>query len=249
MRSFILSLSALVAIVPAMSTSAQAQTPPSDDPYVWLEDKDGPRAMQWVEAENARTLPRLENDPRYPVFHREALAIATAEDRIPYPNLLNGRVFNLWRDTSTRTASGASPARPITASRSRPGRHSSTSMRSARPRARIGCGRARTCLQPEERLCLIALSEGGEDAVSYREFDTVAGKFVDGGFVLPKAKQRVDWVDKGHVTGRGRLGTGNDDRVRYPFVVKKLTRGQPLAAAQEAIAARPAIRSAPISRH
>jgi prolyl oligopeptidase len=27
------------------------------DPYLWLEDKDGARALDWVRAQNARTLP------------------------------------------------------------------------------------------------------------------------------------------------------------------------------------------------
>ena len=53
-----------------------------------------------------------------------------------------------------------------------------------------------TCLQPEERYCLISLSNGGKDAVTLREFDTVERKFVDGGITLPESKGGADWIDK-----------------------------------------------------
>ena len=45
------------------------------------------------------------------------------------------------------------------------------------------------CAQPAERLCMIELSDGGEDAVTVREFDLRSGRFVPGGFALPKGKQ------------------------------------------------------------
>jgi prolyl oligopeptidase len=39
-----------------------------DDPYIWLEEKDG-ASDEWVAIENGKTLPRLENDPRYAGFY------------------------------------------------------------------------------------------------------------------------------------------------------------------------------------
>ncbi|GAC1579079.1 MAG: hypothetical protein NVS3B5_12050 [Sphingomicrobium sp.] len=50
-----------------------------------------------------------------------------------------------------------------------------------------------SCAQPAERRCLILLSDGGEDAVSVREFDLATGTFVEGWFNLPKGKQDVSW--------------------------------------------------------
>ena len=39
------------------------------------------------------------------------------------------------------------------------------------------------------------LSDGGEDADTIREFDLQTKSFVAGGFVLPRSKQNVDWLD------------------------------------------------------
>lgn len=78
--------------------AAPAVTAPADDPFVWLEDWTGPRAMQWVEAENKATETAFRNDPRYDNYYRQALAIASAKDRIAMPMLVHGRIYNFWRD-------------------------------------------------------------------------------------------------------------------------------------------------------
>jgi prolyl oligopeptidase len=70
----------------------------SDDPYIWLEQVDSPEAMAWVRAENAKTLAVLEKDPRYEGFHKDASAIAQAQDRIPTPHIIHGQVYNFWQD-------------------------------------------------------------------------------------------------------------------------------------------------------
>ena len=54
-------LASLLAVTITGQVAAQASAMPAD-PWVWLEDKDGPQAMEWVAAENAKTLPRLETD-------------------------------------------------------------------------------------------------------------------------------------------------------------------------------------------
>ena len=73
--------------------------PMSDnDPFLWLEDIDGSRALAWVRAENARSLALLESDPRYSALLAEARAVITAPDRIPYPSFLGDDLVNFWQD-------------------------------------------------------------------------------------------------------------------------------------------------------
>jgi len=69
-----------------------------NDPFLWLEDIEGPQALAWVREQNARSLALLESDPRYPVFLAEARAVITAPDRIPYPSFLGDRLVNFWQD-------------------------------------------------------------------------------------------------------------------------------------------------------
>jgi len=82
-------------------------------------------------------------------------------------------------------------------------------------------------------LCMVALSDGGEDAVVMREFDVVTGKFVDNGFFVPKGKSRVAWEDPDNLLLVTEWGPGTLTSSGYPFIVKRVKRGQPLAQATE----------------
>src|SRR5436305_12345482 len=70
----------------------------AEDPFVRLEEGAGEAALAWVRKENARSLAALESNPRYPALHRDALAVVTASDRIPYPRFLGDRLANFWQD-------------------------------------------------------------------------------------------------------------------------------------------------------
>jgi len=227
-------VTATLAASPAIAqTAAMTTTDSATDPYIWLEDKDGAKALAWVEAENAKTLPRLENDPRYATFYQEALAIASAKDRIPMPDQRYGRIYNFWRDvdhphgvwrwTSEAEYASTDPTWTTTLDLDALGK----------AEGKQWVFKGATCLRPEERLCLVALSEGGEDAVTYREFDLASGQFVEGGFVLPKSKQNATWVDKDTLLVARDWGQGTTTDSGYAFVMKTVKRGQSLDKANE----------------
>src|SRR5712691_13086395 len=69
-----------------------------NDPLLWLEGGEGAAALGWVREQNGRSLALLEADPRYAGMYREALAVLTAPDRIPYPSFLGDRLANFWQD-------------------------------------------------------------------------------------------------------------------------------------------------------
>ncbi|MGR6328025.1 prolyl oligopeptidase family serine peptidase [Sphingomonas sp. XXL09] len=221
----------MLAAAPALAQSKPMTN--DSDPYIWLEDKDGAKPLAWVEAENARTLPRLQHDPRYQTFYQQALAIAAAKDRIPMPSQMYGRIYNFWRDADHpqgiwRWTSEADYARP------QPNWTTVLDLDAlSKAEGKKWVWKGATCLQPEERLCLVALSEGGEDAISYREFDLATGQFVANGFALPKSKQGASWLDKDTLLVSRDWGAGTMTASSYPFVVKMVKRGQPLDAATE----------------
>ncbi len=223
-----LTLTALGALALAAPHATRAQTAQTDaaDPYIWLEDANGARAMDWVNAHNAKTTAVLEADQRYPQLYKEALAIAEARDRIPTGNFLHGSVFNFWQDaehvrgvwrkTSLASYEGADPQWTTVLDVSALGKAEGKSW----------VWKGAQCARPAERRCLVQLSEGGEDAVTIREFDLDAGKFVDGGFVLPKSKARVAWEDENTLLISNAWAPGELTASGYPYIVKRLKRGQ-----------------------
>lgn len=228
-----------VALVALAAGGGIAQTAPmtdvmaTNDPYIWLEDKDGAKSLAWVETENKRTLARLEADLRYKTFFDEALAIASAEDRIPMPQMIGGRIFNLWRDTTHPQGiwRWTSEADYAAASPKWTTLIDLDALSQAEGKKWVWKGV--TCLEPEERRCLVELSEGGEDATTLREFDIVDGRFVDGGFTLPTSKQQVGWIDADTLIVSRDWGGGTVTKSGYPYVVKIVKRGQALDAARE----------------
>jgi prolyl oligopeptidase len=222
----------------ALLTGAGAPEPaPADDPFVWLEDWHGARAMQWVEAENKATVAAFQTDPRYAGYYAQALAIASAKDRIAMPMLIRGRIYNFWRDadhpqgvwrwTSEADYTSATPKWTVALDLD--------ALSKAEGKKWVWKGA--TILDPEERTALVNLSDGGEDAVTLREFDLETGRFVKGGFDIPTSKQNEGWLDEDTLLlardwGQDQHG-GTMTKSGYPFVVKALKRGQPLSAATE----------------
>ena len=228
----------LIALAAAsLSVAAHAQTPaasaPPADPYIWLEDANGARAMDWVKAENAKTTAVLETDPHFAGLYADALTIAQAKDRIPAPELIGDEVYNfwrgqthvrgVWRKTSKADYASADP-------------HWTTvldldALAAAEHANWVWEGD--NCLSPDYRRCMIMLSDGGEDAQTVREFDLKTMAFVPGGFVLPHSKQNFDWLDENTLLVARDWGPGTMTESSYPFVVKSLKRGQSLDQAVE----------------
>ena len=218
----------------AGSAAPAAQTTAPDDPYIWLEDVSGQRAMDWVNSHNAKTQAILEADPRYRQYYDEALAIAQATDRIPYGNFRgSGQVYNFWQDADHVRGI----LRRTTRASYESGKPAWTTVLDIDALAKAENAnwvyKGIDCARPAERRCLVSLSDGGEDAVTIREFDLDTGKFVANGFVLPKGKQRVSWLDENTLLISREWRRGELGRTGYPYIVKRLKRGQPLSAAVE----------------
>jgi prolyl oligopeptidase len=232
----------LIAALLAFAFPAFAETPPvtsSDDPYLWLEDVHGARALTWVDQENARSLGVLKADPRYASFQAAALTILNASDRIPAPSLIGQTVYNLWQDqahirglwrrTTAESFATAAPAWETVID---------LDQLSAAEKANW-VWHGVNCPPPHFRRCLVSLSDGGEDADTAREFDLATKTFVEGGFALPKSKQTADWLDDDTLIVARDWGPGTMTASSYPFVVKKLKRGQSLDAAMEVFRGKP----------
>ena len=216
-------------------TATAAQTPAdnTDDPFAWLEQVDSERAMAWVRAENAKTTGVLENDPRYAGLYKDALAIAQAKDRIPQPRFVGGAILNFWQDADHTRGIW----RRTTLSEYRKPVPAWTTVLDLDQLAKAEHANwfwsGATCREPEERRCLIHLSDGGEDAVTLREFDVRSAGFVDGGFSLPRGKQTAAWQNRDTLLVSREWIPGEMTRSGYPFVVKRIRRAQPLSAAVE----------------
>jgi len=207
---------------------------PTADPYVYMEEAEGAKALEFARAENARSLPQLQSDPRYAGLYADALKIATAKDRIPGVAIAGDgslrdfwqdadHVRGIWRTTSLASYRTAAPQWKTILDLDA----------LAKAEGKNWVFKGAQCLKPADRYCLISLSNGGKDAVDVREFDTQTGQFVEGGFHLPEAKANFSWIDKDTLAVATEWAPGDLTQSSYPYILKTLKRGQPLSAAQE----------------
>ena len=181
-------------LVPAafglVAIAAVAQAPAAqDDPYLWLEEIEGERALAQVKQWNAATEAVLTKDPKFEQYRSRARAILDDEQQIAAPEaVLGDQVTNLWRDVKNpRGIWRISPRAAYVAGK--------PEWRTLIDVDALGKAEGKSwvwhgadCLPPEYRRCLVSLSPGGTDADVVREFDLATGQFIEGGFALPEAK-------------------------------------------------------------
>ena len=205
-----------------------------DDPYIWMEEIEGAKALTWARAENARSLPQLQNDPRFKAIYADAAKIITASDRIPAVSFAgDGTLRDFWQDTEHVRGIW----RSTTVESYRAGKPQWRTILDldalAKTEKANWVWHSPRCLPPEDRYCLVELSDGGKDAAVVREFDTRTGTFDDRGFKIPEAKSDYAWIDRDTLLVAHEWQKGQLTESGYPYIVKTLKRGQPLATAKE----------------
>jgi prolyl oligopeptidase len=217
----------------AIVAAAQQSSTEQPDKYTWLEDIYGERQLAWVKAEDARTAAVLEKSSHFAPLEAEALKVLESPDRLPDPELRNGVIYNTWRDAEhvrgivrRTTFKDYLTENPKWETVLDYDALSKTDKQS-------WVGQGLTCLPPQEQLCLVELSAGGEDASTLREMDLKAAKFVEGGFVMPRGKQNAAWVDKDTLLIARDWGPGTMSEAGYPITVREWKRGEPLESSKE----------------
>ena len=240
MRLAAIAATALAAFVLSSCTSTQtaANTEPGptmtgEDPYLWLEDVEGDRALTWVREQNARSLPQLENDPRFAQLLTDATALATSRDRLPLGGIFDGHYYNFWQD-ETHVRGIYRRARLADFARNGAPQWETVFDLDAIAAAENAnwVFKGIDCLEGTT-LCLVALSDGGKDAITLREYNIATRSFVTGGFVVPESKGGATWIDRNTLLVATDWGPGTMTESGYPFIVKSWTRGTPLASATE----------------
>jgi prolyl oligopeptidase len=215
-----------------LAEDATRRPPILDDPFLWLEEVEGKRALEWVKQRNGETLAELQADKRYEPFLAQAEALLNATDRIPYGSIRGRHIYNFWRD--------AGHVRGILR------RTTLESYRTAKPEWETVLDvdalasaedenwvyKNIAWLAPGYERCLVKLSRGGTDASVHREFDALAKRFVEDGFVLPEAKSGIAWLDRDTLLVATNWGAGSLTQSGYPRVAKRWKRGTPLAKAE-----------------
>jgi prolyl oligopeptidase len=197
----------------------------------YLEQVEGSEALAFAVKNNALSDDRLKNDPRYSPTFDEIFKIVSAKDKLPVFYQINHDIYNFWQDDVhikgilRKTSIEAFNAKEI---------HWQTVLdidKLAKDEGQNWVYQGMTCLEPQNELCLLSLSDGGKDAAVIREFNLKSKKFVDGGFVIPESKSSVAWVDQNTIMVGDATDPATLSPAGYPSQIKVLKRNEKLSSA------------------
>jgi prolyl oligopeptidase len=171
----------------------------ADDPYLWLEQPQAQRALEWAKAQSQQTKAELSARSEYAAISAELKDALSAAPPAPSYWLLNDKVLRLSRDVAhphdlievaARGPDGA--ARPWRVALDM------EKLRAVEGKPYVlqlhGVGFQQNCLSPAYDRCLLPLSLAGSDDVELREFDLNAGAFVAEGFRLGAGHASFAWA-------------------------------------------------------
>src|SRR5258705_13254293 len=197
---------------------------PDDDPYLWLEEIEGERALAFVARQSKLTLERF-GDAGFADDRDTLTAIYDRSDNIPFIGRRGAFVYNLWKDannprglwrqTTLDEFRGSNPKWE-------------TLLDLDRLAAEENQDWILTWIQAlpgSSARAMLSLSRGGSDAATLREFDIEAKTFVADGSMVPEAKSSEQWFDDDSLLLSSAYGEGMATTSGYARTVRLWRRG------------------------
>ncbi|MGI5222703.1 prolyl oligopeptidase family serine peptidase [Nocardia sp. CA-290969] len=205
------------------------------DPFLWLEEVTGERALDFARAHNEVVMERFAAADRFEVLRARILDMLDTDAKIAFPGRRGKWLYNFWRDAQhprglwRRTTFDEyvkpEPEWDVLIDLD--------AVAAAEDENWVWGGAG--VLRPEQTRALISLSRGGADAKVVREFDLEKREFIlpeSGGFFLPEAKSRISWIDIDTVYVGTDFGPGSLTDSGYPRIAKRWRRGTALDTAE-----------------
>lgn len=222
----------LLALSFAMLSSLSLDQPAAPDPYLWLEDVQGEKSLEWARAQNAVTQRELEASPDFKPIRERLLSIYDSKARIPAVAKHGEFFYNFWKDA--QHVRGLWRRTTLTEYRKEtPAWETVLDLDAlAAAEKENWIWKETDWLRPGEDRVLVYLSRGGGDAVVVREFDLPSKSFVKDGFSLPEAKTDTSWRNRDTLYVATNFGAETLTDSGYARIVKEWKRGTPLSEAR-----------------
>ncbi len=199
-----------------------------NDPFIWLEEVESEKALEWVEEKNSQSLGILKSDRRYGDFYAESLEILNSRERIASPSIIGDFIYNFWQDAEhVRGIWRRTPREKYLAGNPEWEIILDIDEMSEKDGANWVFGGA-SGLYPDYNSFMVSLSRGGGDAVVRREFDMTTKTFIEDGFYMPEAKGGLSWLDENTLLISTDLGEETMTTSGYPRQIRIWKRGMAL---------------------
>jgi prolyl oligopeptidase len=219
----------MMTVIPLLACGIATGADDAKDPYQWLEDVTGDKALNWVKERNAVSKGELAGTPEFNALNDRLLKILDSKDRIPMIGKDGKWFYNFWRDDKNKRGLWR--------------RTTLEEYRKEKPNWEVVLDldalsekekenwvwHGAHFLQPKYERCMVSLSRGGADAAVMREFDVTTKEFVRDGFTVPEAKSEISWRDRDTLYVSTDFGPNTLTTSGYPRLTKEWKRGTKLA--------------------
>lgn len=196
-----------------------------EDKYLWLEEVDGAKALEFVANQNKATLDKLSKEKDYRSIYERSLEISNSPEKIVYPGIRGKYVYNFWKDKDhERGIWRRCLLSDYTAGKTNWEILLDIDELSKKEGIRW-VYKGSSGLHGSDDRFLISLSNGGGDAVFIKEFDAAKKQFVANGFQIDEAKGEASYIDENTLIVSTDFGAGTMTTSGYPNQVKIWKRG------------------------
>jgi len=196
-----------------------------EDPYLWLENVDSEKSLEFVNKQNKLTHDKLSGIDEYKDIYDSSLEIYNSTDRIAYPSTYGEFVYNFWKDKDHvrgiwRRSEKANYLE------GNPTWETLLDLDEMSKKDDIKwVYKGASGLYPNYNRFIVNLSKGGGDATVKKEFDVTTKEFIENGFYIPESKGGTSYIDKNTLIVSSDFGENTMTSSGYPRQVKLWKRG------------------------
>ena len=167
-----------------------------EDPFLWLEEVEGERALEFVHQQNELTEAKLSEFEDYQDIYARCLEIYNSSDKIVYPTTYGDHIYNFWKDKKhIRGIWRRSPNSDYLSGDPKWETLLDFDQLSEQEDVKW-VYKGVSGLYPTYDRFLVSMSKGGGDAVEIREFDVNTKTFIEDGFFINESKGGASYIDK-----------------------------------------------------
>lgn len=211
------------------------QSAGDNDPYLWLEEVEGEKALAWVREQNKHTEETISSDSLFRILEQRYVTVFNDREKIIYPNILGSYTLNLWQDEKNERGLWR---RMLLENYLKGGDDWEVMLDLdilSEKENRKWVYKGSDWLSPESSNCLLMLSDGGKDESVIREFNVSKKEFVSDGFSVDESKGSAAWVDNDNIIVATDFGSGTMSASGYPVSARLWKRGTALSEAPEIV--------------
>ena len=194
----------------------------------YLVEIESEKVNAFVDPENKKTLDFFNQDPRFEKTRTDILQILSAQDKLPQVYFIGEDLYGFWQDQKhvrgifrKTTVESFNSGKPVW--------ETILDVDALAEKEKANwVWQGVVCLQPENELCMVHLSDGGKDAHVSREFNLKTKSFVQNGFFISDSKSSEVWWDRDTLLVSDATSSTDLTKSGYPSVVRFWKRGTDL---------------------